>query len=1356
MAIRDTEAFIRQQATLFDASLDVSPGAPFDVQVIQPLVRRLGQDPFTVDLTTFINDRITQAYPELATKEGDALTDLLNKPASLLWDPIVRENRRVKRSLSFRDPSTLTFDEADALGANIFTPRRTGDLARGAGRILFSQPQNISISPANFLTSKGGLHFFPTETQSIRTEEMLLNQDSDGLYYFDINATAEEEGAEYNIGPNELVSIANLPAAVRVQNVRRFGFGKTAEKVTEYVGRVKQSLSERSLVTLRGAAAKILENFPDVNRLNVIGFGDPEMQRDLIKGGGLGPIVASGTAGVAIADGENKALTRRFYSATSDFTAAIGGEISSWTLTVFGATGATVIVRDFTVSSLISPTELDLVDQELILGSSALSWTLRKSELTLSDIPGGILYPDTASGTVAVPEGEVHVGGSYDVHVRGTDLEEATLAIDNVTDDEPLFKGSQLNVTVSGIELGDYVLDTDYAENDEVFKSFENAELFTYSLQILEGVDAGSYRILSATQLSGSPVTLTVEPALTNIPSGPFRWRLFDQINIDLVEPKETRIEGSDLRTVQGSDTVDTLGGTDFDAFGAAEGDVLRILGGPDEGDFSLVADPIAPGFGKLQLDSTLTQSGSNLDYIVFRPNDGLGVSRPLVRLTQIELLDASNQPIGSTIPYARPVDIQTRAFQNPARGIKHDMRDTVLGLVSDVSSNWTPVDSLTLDLLIEGVVRIVTFPGATGVSPLLVVAAINTAILAATGIPSIAVAVGSDRVGIRPVRGGVVAVGGSALSVLFGLNVAGLPTSFSTFDVRSKDIEDEGGFAEVTPVIDVLTRLDVIQVLDGVNVNIYEAPYTLSRNLVGTYPTLTGLSDALEVPSQETLLSGFSPEVLRRVQIGARSLGSARVYFLEPTSFEVDPDSRFSLTTDVGTLRFLPDPTLGYIRVPAQPGGDTPQDGASAAAGTSLTSVSQDFVKSGIQAGDVLDISTLPIAGSIALTNPVPGCVNKTLNFTLDDGLSRVLTFIRDDASLATTEVSRAGVITQINVAAGETICTLTASNTIEFDTTRKLVVRSTGTANGPSAGFAGILGDVADTGAVESFTASDQNNESPHAGTYTVAAGGVSTTALTLTPAFPSSAPYSDPLSRQAYVVTRSGLQRIVATTMQDNEAEAGLYYFDVELISEGSGDEYNIDSSQQMTAEGYRSDGYYLKTDDANLTFSPLEPVKLVLSRSILEQGVDDDPSNATQISGQNLQITYERVSIVEDIQNYLSSDVERVICASPLGRHLIPVFVRFDLNYTGGSRESVVAPEVEQYIRDLYPIDPLESSDIQKIVMDRGATYIENPLDLLGIIHSTDRTVYAERSQDLVTAGRLSAFIPDVLNIVRSTT
>ena len=74
-----------------------------------------------------------------------------------------------------------------------------------------------------------------------------------------------------------------------------------------------------------------------------------------------------------------------------------------------------------------------------------------------------------------------------------------------------------------------------------------------------------------------------------------------------------------------------------------------------------------------------------------------------------------------------------------------------------------------------------------------------------------------------------------------------------------------------------------------------------------------------------------------------------------------------------------------------------------------------------------------------------------------------------------------------------------------------------------------------------------------------------------------------------------------------MSSNEAEASLFFFDVELVSEGVGDQFNIDADQQLAVDVFRSDGYFLTTDDPNLSFSLTERPNLVISKSILEDGV-----------------------------------------------------------------------------------------------------------------------------------------------------
>jgi len=1358
MAIRDIEAFMRERAQAYDGNMDVSPGSPFDVQVIQPLLGRLGTDPFTVDLTTFIADRMAQAFPDIANQDDDAITDLLNKPVTLLWDPIVREIGRVRKNLSFADPSQMTTDEADALGANFFNTRKRGQFSKGPGRILFQNPQNVSISPANFFTSKGGLHFFPTETQSVRLEEMLLNVTTDGLYYFDVNLIAEGAGSAYNIEPDSLISVANVPSATRVTNIRRFTLGEQEEGAQEYISRAQQELSERSLVTLRGIAAKLVGNFPEVNRLNVVGTNDAEMQRDVLRGGGLGVARAFGTTGLVLSDGEGEATSRRLYAAGAGFLTLFGytGEVTGWTLTAFDAFGTEAVMRELTVLRVLDDDTLEVAEQVLVVGASSIRWTLRKRELTLSGIPGGLLYPNSPDGTLLLPDDEVHVGGMFDTYVRGSALSEETFVIDTLTDDEPLLSGVGSVFTTVGVidgfalpELGTSPFSASLeAQLDEAVR-------FGYTLQVQEGPNAGNYRVVAHGLTGTSELFLTVDPEPPNPDPTPYRWRLFDVINVDLLNPRETRVTGTDLNAQQNSDVMSAPAGTDFVTLGVSEGDVLEVLSGALKGTYTVLETPTVPT--EVRVDKVLEHTISNLSYRIYRANTGGSLSPPFVRVTKVELLDSSRQPLGTEIPYARPVDVQTRAFQNPSRGVKHDLRDARLGLVTKAAAPTFGYTALqTLEVYIEGE----TPPNYTlelhETNPDVdaALADLNAAFLSSCGLPEVVVKVGTDRLGIRPVgaRGYVAVTGGTALYALFGA-----PELYTSGDVRSDSIT--ASWEGLSPPIDFELSLDVLQVLDGSSVGFYESPFRHSYVNTAKFPSASVPSTALLVGGfgdndlgEYIPLVTFAPEQRRRVQVGARSLGSARVYFLAPTSFEVDSSAVFTLETETGELRFIPDPNLDHQRIPPLPSNDIPQDGITTVNTYTWYSPSQDFILAGIQAGDKLVVENLPMEGTAVLPDPVLNLAGKSLVFSLDGGENRSVVFIRDNPSLPADSfaVSRAGVVEQLNAAFGEDIADLSGGFTLQLITTKALVIRHTGSANGA------LLGTLAGTSPPSDFTVEDISNESPFSGTYTIEAV-ADAKHLTVTEGFQLKATeYPPSVSNQSFRVLRTGVQRISATEMAENVGEAGLYYFDVELLSEGTGDQYNIDSGLQLLPTGYRSDGYYLTTEDENLTFSAFERPKMVISRTVLERGVDDSPLNATQLTGENIQVTYERSQLVSDIQNYEAAETERVVCSNPLSRHLIPMFARLDLVYQGGSGESVVLEDVTEYINDLAPVDTMDASDIQKLLSDRGADYVQNPLDLIGVVYNIDRSVWVSRSQDQLTAGRLTAFLPERISVKRRVT
>ena len=733
----------------------------------------------------------------------------------------------------------------------------------------------------------------------------------------------------------------------------------------------------------------------------------------------------------------------------------------------------------------------------------------------------------------------------------------------------------------------------------------------------------------------------------------------------------------------------------------------------------------------------------------------------PFVRVKSVELLDSSSQPQGSYVPYACPVDVQSRAFQNPARGVKHDLRGATLGIVSVEADEVTeifllPPGTHTLTFYFPTLPTpevTITVLGAAYTVPALV-AYLNNKLLLATGgvFAEVITQINALQFGVRPVGNGFVAIiDGDLRTVLFGQS-----DLRTTADVRTAETDaSSGAWAAKEPLIDVKTGLDVVQVVDGRSVGFYAGPFALSAH---SPLWAADTSRALMVaPTLADAINGkgqfFSPDAQRRVLIGARSLGSVRVFFLEPTSFEVNAKTVFSLDTgSTGIARFVPDPTLGHQQIPAKPNGKTPMDGESTEASTTFTSSSQDFLQSGINLGDKLYIENHTLTGTIQHNAAfIAGAAGLTFIFSIDGGPDRTVVLVRDDPSIGVGDVTKDGVIEQINAAIGLTVLSFDGSNRIQMKTDLPFVVRRQGTANDI------ILGYVLNYTGPKKYSASDTSNESPHRRDegYTITDVGQQT--LAIDPAIASSDPHwPAALTGQTFRVERSGVQRVSTTQMASQVAEASLYYADIELVSEGTGDFWNIDAGLQLTVEGYKSDGYRLVTQDSNLTFSTEERPGIVISRTILEQGVDDDPRNATQITGQSLQVTYERSEVVADVQDYMMGETERVVCASPLSRHLVPHFVRFDLEYFGGSAESVVVPDIEKYISEIYPVDGLDASDLQKIVTDRGANKVTNPLTLIAVVHYNDRHIYVHRSQDSLSTGRLSAFIPDILNVKRNVT
>src|SRR5690606_13131492 len=109
----------------------------------------------------------------------------------------------------------------------------------------------------------------------------------------------------------------------------------------------------------------------------------------------------------------------------------------------------------------------------------------------------------------------VHIGGATDIFVRGDSFDETSLVVENVTDEDPAVSGTNLTIPFAGqVSLNDFVLGTDYAADSALYLALQKASELGYTLQILDGANAGSYRVLNATQVNGASPILTLNSAV--------------------------------------------------------------------------------------------------------------------------------------------------------------------------------------------------------------------------------------------------------------------------------------------------------------------------------------------------------------------------------------------------------------------------------------------------------------------------------------------------------------------------------------------------------------------------------------------------------------------------------------------------------------------------------------------------------------------------------------------------------------------------------------------------------------------------------------------------------------------------
>jgi len=232
-----------------------------------------------LDIEEYLTEKVKEYDSSFELREGSAFRDFFIKPLVLILQPLRDEIEVVRTLQSLLNFDTMSDEDLDALIANIFLSRRSGNFSTGYVRVFFATSQNSTVVVGAAFLAASGLRFLADADTAISSASMSVNV-SGSSYFFDVPVTAEAPGSSYNIPAGTIVSAeVQIPGSIRVTNPEVFEGGISTETNTEYYNRAQTAVTVRNIVNDRSVITTLLDRFPYILAIVPIGFNDPEMER---------------------------------------------------------------------------------------------------------------------------------------------------------------------------------------------------------------------------------------------------------------------------------------------------------------------------------------------------------------------------------------------------------------------------------------------------------------------------------------------------------------------------------------------------------------------------------------------------------------------------------------------------------------------------------------------------------------------------------------------------------------------------------------------------------------------------------------------------------------------------------------------------------------------------------------------------------------------------------------------------------------------------------------------------------------------------------------------------------------------
>ena len=244
---------------------------------------------FSAFVRSYIIFKIKESIPDLDTSDNSAFDDLFVKPMLQILPPFSDTVSSLEYKMNLDNAANMTTADMDEIGnGNFLMPRLSGTKAIATLTLSYLKidpNSNLTIATGTTFTTDSGLQYQTTQQYVFTPTELMTKYNvARTTYDVVISVEAVETGIAYNVSENQIKNALDKlgPTLSTISNKIPVTSGVDSETNADYALRIREYYVSRQLGTKPGYSQFIFQNFPEIEDLYIAGFGDIEMERDLV------------------------------------------------------------------------------------------------------------------------------------------------------------------------------------------------------------------------------------------------------------------------------------------------------------------------------------------------------------------------------------------------------------------------------------------------------------------------------------------------------------------------------------------------------------------------------------------------------------------------------------------------------------------------------------------------------------------------------------------------------------------------------------------------------------------------------------------------------------------------------------------------------------------------------------------------------------------------------------------------------------------------------------------------------------------------------------------------------------------